>query len=185
MEVPNSAGKNISCQALNCFLLLVQRAALPFAILQFAILPFSVPPKRIDVSDRRSPCSRMMIWVTSILDLNFSLLLGGGRLLPPPSTASHLPLHPPRQVQGLPELICIQSHPCNMVKQVNKGGRKALESAEVNHQFRYLVLYQIWSVLLLSLTTVTFFRVLKTRCLPLIELRTSVDTTPSVQMPQL
>ena len=80
--------------------------------------------KRIDISERKSQCLRMTIWMISTL-------------------ASHLPLHPPRQVQGLPELIGCQSHPpCKMVKQVNWGKRKTLESVAVDYHFRYLVLYQ-------------------------------------------
>ena len=76
--------------------------------------------KRIDVSERKSQCLRMTIWMISTL-------------------ASHLPLHPPRQVKGLPELIGCQSHPpCKMVKQVNWGKRKTLESVAVDYHFRYL-----------------------------------------------
>ena len=57
----------------------------------------------------------------------------GGHLLPSPSKAPHLPLHPPRQVQGLPVW--------KFQKQGARGKRKTLESVAVDYHFRYLVLY--------------------------------------------
>ena len=105
--------KKFSSQALNCFLLLVHTAS-----------SFATGQKELMFQRKKSQCLRTKIWMISTL-------------------ASHLPLHPPRQVQGLPELIGCQSHPpCKMVKQVNWGKRKTLESVAVDYHFRYLVLYQ-------------------------------------------
>ena len=105
--------KKFSSQALNCFLLLVHTAS-----------SFATGQKELMFQRKKSQCLRMKIWMISTL-------------------ASLLPLHPPRQVQGLPELIGCQSHPpCKMVKQVNWGKRKTLESVAVDYHFRYLVLYQ-------------------------------------------
>ena len=105
--------KKFSSQALNCFLRLVHTAS-----------SFATGQKELMFQRKKSQCLRTKIWMISTL-------------------ASLLPLHPPRQVQGLPELIGCQSHPpCKMVKQVNWGKRKTLESVAVDYHFRYLVLYQ-------------------------------------------
>ena len=101
--------KKFSSQALNCFLRLVHTAS-----------SFATGQKELMFQRKKSQCLRMKIWMISTL-------------------ASLLPLHPPRQVQGLPELIGCQSHPpCKMVKQVNWGKRKTLESVAVDYHFRYL-----------------------------------------------
>ena len=64
--------KKISSQALNCFLLLVHTAS-----------SFATGQKELMFQRKKSQCLRMKIWMISTL-------------------ASLLPLHPPRQVQGLP-----------------------------------------------------------------------------------
>ena len=95
--------KKFSSQALNCFLRLVHTAS-----------SFATGQKELMFQRKKSQCLRTKIWMISTL-------------------ASLLPLHPPRQVQGLPVW--------KFQKQGARGKRKTLESVAADYHFRYLVLY--------------------------------------------
>ena len=135
--------KKFSSQALNCFLRLVHAAS-----------SFATGQKELMFQRKKSQCLRMKIWMISTL-------------------ASLLPLHPPRQVQGLP------------VWKFQKQGARGFGECCSGLSLQVFGVVSRFGVVWIYHWQLSLFRVLNTRCLPPIELPTSGNMTAPVQITQL